>query len=160
MNSKRGMRLAAMFALAAAAFTTVAGQLSDKIDRFQGSRLVAWESFTDNGLDYSYNVYAYYSKAADRKPLGYYSMLVPARGAGSFSSCNHNYWLIDGAPAPSLQASYDASSGAQIFRASLTRDDLERIAAAKSVEFKICNTEAAISASDIAGVEKLLKATR
>lgn len=147
-------------ALATASLAVSAGQLSDKTDRFQGSRQVAWESHTDPGADYSYNVYAFYAKAADKQPLGYYSLLVPARGTQSFSSCSQNFWLIDGKPAPSLRATYDASSGVQMFKANLTRADLERIAAAQAVEFKICNSEAAISASDIAGVKKLLEATK
>lgn len=160
MVNKRGVQAAVLLMLAEASLTAFAGQISDKTDRFQGSRLVAWESYTDKGFDYSYNVYAYYSKANDSAPMGYYSMLVPARGTESFASCNHNYWLVDGAPAPNLQATYDGSSGVQIFRTNLTRVDLERIASAQSVEFKICNTEAAVSAGDIAGVKKLLDATQ
>lgn len=71
----------ALFAIFAAAFflpsIVFAGQLTEKLDRFNGSRLVSWESFSDPGREYSFNVYAHYADAKDAKPYGYYALLVP-----------------------------------------------------------------------------------
>lgn len=154
----------ALSAIFAAAFflpsIVFAGQLTEKLDRFNGSRLVSWESFSDPGRGYSFNVYAHYADAKDARPYGYYALLVPPFGASSFSECHHNQWLVDGKQAPNLNGIYETMGNSQTFRLELQRTDLESIAAAKSVEFKICNSEGSISASDLAGVKKLVESTR
>jgi hypothetical protein len=137
-----------------------AGQLTEKVDRFNGSKQVAWESFSDPGRGYSLNVYAHYADAKDAKPYGYYALLVPPFGASSFSDCHHNQWLVDGKPARNLNGIYESMGSSQTFRLELQRADLESIASASSVEFKICTSEGSISASDLAGVKKLVESTK
>lgn len=137
-----------------------AGKLVEKVDRFKGTRTVAWESFSDPDRGYSFNVYAFYSKSDDPRPLGYYSLLVPPFGTDSFSGCSDNYWLIDDKSAPELKATFESMGSSQTFRSSPSRSVLEKIATAKKVEFKICNTESALDASDLDGIRKLLDATR
>ena len=156
------MRLLPIFTLAACLFSAVAaaGQISEKVDRFRGTKTVAWESYMDPGRGYSYNVYAHYAKPSDKSPYGYYAILVPPAGTESFGSCSQNAWLIEDVPAAELEAAYDASSGAQMFRTVFKRDTLKKLGAAKSVEFKICNTEAAVSQADLAGIRQLLDATK
>lgn len=137
-----------------------AGELTEKVDRFTGTKMVAWQSYRDPGGGYSYNAYAHYSKASDPQPYGYFTLLLAPAGTASFTACSFNDWLIDGVPAPELAGQYENKGGSQTFRAELPRKALEKIARAKSVEFKICNTEGALSASDINGVGKLLNATK
>ena len=138
----------------------MAGQIVDKTDRFRGTRTVSWESFRDPERSYSYNVYAQYAKADDPTPRRYYALLALPAGSPSYASCDSNAWLVDGARVPELTARYDASSGAQLFNVALNQGLLERLAKAQSVEFKICNTEAAISPEDLAGVRELLERIR
>jgi hypothetical protein len=137
-----------------------AGELTDKTDRFRGTRLVSWQSYTDSGRTYSYNVYAHYSNVADKEPYGYYAVLVPPFGSEPFGSCNHNTWLVDDKRAPELEMAYVNSDGPESFRVNLQRSDLERLAAAEKVEFKICTTEGAITKGDLEGMRKVLAATK
>lgn len=155
------MRFVSVCALVACALAgpALAGQLNEKVDKFKGTRTVSWESFKDPGRGYSLNVYAHFAKSYNAKPFGYYALLVPPHGTASFADCHQNDWLIDGAPTPELASAYRASGNSQMFRVELGRSTLEKIASAKSVEVKICNTEAEISAADIAGVRQLLHAT-
>ena len=156
------MRLLHPFTLAACLVSTIAaaGEITEKTDRFRGTKTVSWESYRDPGRGFSYNVYAHFAKPSDKAPYRYYAILVPPAGTESFGSCSDNVWLIDDVRAPELEASYDASSGTQMFRTVLNRDTLEKLGAAKSVEFKICNTEAAVSQADLVGIRQLLEATK
>jgi len=140
--------------------SATAGKLVEKVDRFKGTRTVAWESFSDPNRGYSFNVYAFYSKPDDSKPFGYYTLLVPPFGTDSFSSCSENYWLVDDKPVPELKAAFESMGSSQTFRSTPSRSVLEKLATAKKVEFKICNTESALDASDLSGIRKLLDATR
>lgn len=151
--------LACVVVVCAIAGSALGGQLSEKVDRFKGTKTLSWESFRDQDRGYSFNVYAHFSKADDSAPYGYYSLLVPPGGTESFASCHRNHWLVDGVPVPELEAAYSASGRSQIFRSTLTRKTLERISRAKTVEFKICNTEGSVSASDLDGLRQLLHAT-
>jgi hypothetical protein len=142
------------------ASTATAGKITEEVDRFKGTKTVAWQSFSDPGRGYSFNVYAFYSKPNDTKPYGYYTLLVPPYGTDSFSGCSDNYWLVDDKPAPELKAIFETMGSSQTFRSTPSRSMLENLAAAKKVEFKICNTESSISASDLGGITQLLDATR
>lgn len=151
--------LACTVMVCAIAGSALGGQLTEKVDRFKGTKTLSWESFRDQDRGYSFNVYAHFSTAADSAPYGYYSLLVPPRGTESFAACHQNHWLVDGIPAPELEAAYSTPGQAQIFRSTLTRQALEKISRAKTVEFKICNTEGSVSASDLDGLRQLLDAT-
>lgn len=156
------MRLLYPCALGACLISALAsaGQVSEKTDRFRGTKTVSWESYRDAARGYSYNVYAYYAKSGDSAPSNYYAILVPPRDAESFSSCNHNAWLIDGQPAPAMEATYEPSGATQMFRAVVSRETLQKLSSAENVEFKICNAEGSISEADLAGIKSLLDSTK
>lgn len=153
----------ALFLLAMMSTATHAGALQDKTDRFTGTRSVAWNSIPEHEHEFAVTAFAFYPKGASA-PSAYNISLTTYSDSGELMNCHHSSWLIDGQPAPELEGKYeyDPASNVVIERlsADISRQTLERVAEAKSVEFKVCYTEGALSQDELVGIRKVLEATR
>ncbi|TLP74747.1 hypothetical protein FEA48_11065 [Pseudomonas nitroreducens] len=153
----------ALFLLAMMSTAAHAGVLLDKTDRFRETRAVVWNSIPDNDREFALSALAFYPKGA-ASPSSYTFTLTTYSDTGEYARCHHNAWLIDGQRSMELESSYENSPQASVvierFTSKVSREVLERVAAAKLVEFKICGTEGAISAADIDGVRQVLDATK
>lgn len=142
---------------------SAAGVFEDKTDRFNGVRVVAWNTIPSEVETFATSTIAFYPKG-EVKPYQYKVQLITFADAMQYRDCNHIDWLVDGEPAPYLTAKYkedrSASAAIETFDLDLDRATLQRLAAAKNVEFKVCNTESSISAADMAGLRKVLTETQ
>lgn len=145
--------------LAMAAISVSAGELKDTVDRFKGSRVVAWEAFRDQTRPFSFSSYAYYVNSADKAPYGYYSVLVAKPGVLARRECAEIDWLIDGTPDRSLKATSSDQGAAKSFMIQMSRPELSKLAAAKSIEFRACGVEGKIDKDDVDGLIQVLKST-
>lgn len=139
-----------------------AGGFEDKTDRFNGVRVVAWNTIPSEVETFATSTIAFYPKG-EVKPYQYKIQLITYADAMQYDDCNHVDWLVDGLPAPYLEARYkgdrSASAAIETFDVELDRASLQKLAAARTVEFKVCNTESSISAADMDGLRKVLKQT-
>lgn len=162
MLNKLGVATLSAISLCAS-LSVQAGAFEDKTDRFSGSRTVSWNSIPPKEEEFSLSGLAIYAKG--QKTPGYYSVtLTTYSDSWQFINCKFNDWLVDGEPFPALRGAYDntmaGSSTIERFTAQMSRKDLEAVAAAKLVEFKVCNVEGKVSTEDLSGIRKILEATK
>src|SRR5476651_1714401 len=158
------MRLSILaFSACAFALSANAGVLEDKADRFTGSRAVQWLSVPSEEGKFSLSASAYYLKGSSR-PDGYTLRLVTWSARGRYTDCHHSNWLVDGVAAPNMDFGYTSSAAGsatmESFSLRTQRDTLERLSAAKVLEFQVCGTEGVVSAEDLSGMRKVLDGTR
>ena len=162
MLNKLGVAALSAIALCAS-FSVQAGAFEDKADRFSGSRTVHWNSIPSKEEDFALSTLAIYAKG-QKTPAYYGVTLITYSHSWQFISCNFNDWLVDGKPFPALSGTYEnsmaGSATIERFTAKMSRKDLETVAAAKLVEFKVCNTEGKVSSEDLSGIRKVLEATK
>lgn len=150
-------------ALLAISATSHAGVFEDKTDRFTGVRSVAWQTIPAEAESFAVTTAAYYSKGSPT-PNEYFFQIITYANTSQFAGCPYVDWLIDGEPAPYLNAKYssDSTGSATIERFAMTPDraTLTKLASAKLVEFKVCNAESSISSDDMAGLRRVLAETK
>lgn len=133
--------------------------LSEKTDRFTGIQSISWNSLPDNDGDFAFATSVAFSEVGNQRR--YDGQLITYGDVGRFTNCNWTYWLLDGRKAPEIQTEYKSShiSSATIERFVLTDPEamLPILAAAKRVEFRVCNTEGQISGEDLGGIRKVLE---
>lgn len=140
-----------------------AGVLKDETDRFSGTRSVSWRSMPQGVEPFSLSATVFYPKGY-AVPYSYDIQLVSVSDHSRYRECHHTYWLVDGAPDPYLEMTYSETSGGSAsierFSKSVDRQNLERIAAAKVIEFQICGVEGSVSDQDMDGLRQVLAATK
>lgn len=145
------------------AFGAYGGGFTDRTDRFTGNRSVRWNSVPFEAEKIGLSSYAFYPKGAET-PYEYGLSLLTWADKWQFLSCHHTNWLVDGQPDPSLVFKYThemaGSATTESFDMTAPRSTLERLASAKLVEFSICGKEGSVSHDDIAGIQKVLDATK
>lgn len=140
-----------------------AGVFEDKTDRFTGVRSVSWNTIPPEAETFAVTTAAYYPKGSST-PAGYFVKIITYANTAQFDSCPYVDWLLDGEPARDLDTVYssDSAGSSTIERFALTPDraTLAKLAAAKQVEFKVCNVESSINQEDLEGMRKVLAATK
>ncbi|WP_328821550.1 hypothetical protein [Pseudomonas paraversuta] len=90
--------------------------------------------------------------------------LVAVSDRSRYRECHHTYWLVDGAPDPYLEMTYSEISGGsssiERFSKRVDRQNLERLAAAKLIEFQVCGVEGSVSTQDMDGLRQVLAVTK
>lgn len=140
-----------------------AGIFKDETDRFTGNRAVTWDSLPSKPEDFSFSTVALYLKGSPAP--GYYKIqLMTWSDRGQFRECHHTNWLVDGTLDPYLEFEYSsASAGTAVmerFDKQVDRSNLQRLAAAKLIEFQVCGTEGKVSRADMEGLRKVLESTK
>ena len=140
-----------------------AGVFKDEVDRFNGSRSVTWTSIPDEAEGFSFSTLVFYPKS-DAAPFAYSIEIMTRADHWQYLDCHHTDWLVDGVRDPYLEMEYShsmaGSSTMERFTKRVDRQNLERLASAKLVEFKVCGTEGKISEKDMEGLRKVVEATR
>lgn len=153
----------ALILLAMMSTAAHAGVLLDKTDRFTGVRGVAWNSIPANEGEFSLSTLAFYAEG-ESTPRSYSLELTTYSANGEYATCHFTSWLIDGKRAPELEGKYVHDPAGNVvverFTASVSRDLVAKVAAAKLVEFKVCGTEGVVSSADIDGARQVLDATK
>ncbi|WP_025804626.1 hypothetical protein [Pseudomonas chlororaphis] len=140
-----------------------AGVFKDEVDRFNGSRSVSWMSIPEEAEGFSLSTMAFYPKGY-AAPYAYRIELLTRADRWQYLDCHHSDWLVDGVRDPYLEMEYSntvaGSSTMERFTKRVDRQNLERLASAKLVEFKVCGTEGKVSEKDMDGLRKVVNATR
>ncbi|EJM92445.1 hypothetical protein [Pseudomonas sp. GM67] len=159
----RALSICLAFGILSFSAISQGGVFEDKTNRFNGVRSVGWNTIPNEAESFAVTTDAYYSKGST-KPDGYFVQIITFADAMQYSGCSHVDWLVDGEPAPYLVAKYSSdytgSAAIERFNLELDRASLEKLGAAKLVEFKICTTESSISADDMEGLRKVLAQTK
>ncbi|WP_128082462.1 hypothetical protein [Pseudomonas nitroreducens] len=136
-----------------------AGVLSDEVDRFDGTRTIAWRTLPDGPNDF-----AFWAAIGipESKAGRFYMAHLFTYGDRQFASCNETRWLLDGRRAPEIRTTYRVdragSNTIEYFDLADPRSMLPIIAAAKKVEFQVCTVEGRIKDADLDGIRQMLKA--
>lgn len=140
-----------------------AGVLKDETDRFSGARSVSWRSMPQGVELFSLSATVFYPKGY-AAPYSYDIQLVAVSERSRYRECHHTYWLVDGAPDPYLEMTYSEISGGsssiERFSKRVDRQNLERLAAAKLIEFRVCGVDGSVSAQDMDGLRQVLAVTK
>ena len=140
-----------------------AGVLKDETDRFSGARSVSWRSMPQGVELFSLSATVFYPKGY-AAPYSYDIQLVAVSERSRYRECHHTYWLVDGAPDPYLEMTYSEISGGsssiERFSKRVDRQNLERLAAAKLIEFRVCGVEGSVSTQDMDGLRQVLALTK
>ncbi len=135
--------------------------VKDETDRFTGLRSVSWSTVPSSPEAFTFNTYAYLPEGQSAK---YLVELLTWGDEGRYRRCNFVNWLVDGQRATDLEATYASSSAGSAtierFTINLDRKAIEKLATAKSVEYKVCGDEGAIRADDLEGLRQVLSATK
>lgn len=131
--------------------------VKDEVDRFTGIRKVSWTSVVSGpGLFASYLATA--DKAGSFKKSTPVIILTTTGREWKYLKCNGTHWLADGARVPTIEVKHDGSvmTGGVIEHIAnrFTYADFQRLAAAKSVEYKVCNDEFILYPSEIEGLKR------
>lgn len=140
-----------------------AGVFKDETDRFTGNRAVKWDSLPSQASEFSFSTVALYLKSS-AEPGFYKVQLLTWGDRAEFRECHHTNWLVDGVLDPYLEYEYSSTSAGsgviERFDKQVDRTNLQRLASAKVIEFRICGTEGKISQGDMEGMRKILDATK
>ena len=135
-----------------------AGALADEVDRFDGTRTIAWRTLPDGPNDF-----AFFAAIGipESKTGRYYMAHLFTYGDRQFANCNETRWLLDGRRAPEIRTTYRmdraGSTIIEYFDLVDPRSMLPIIAAAEKVEFQVCSVEGQIKESDLNGIRQVLK---
>ncbi|MBF8732797.1 hypothetical protein IRZ59_20385 [Pseudomonas guariconensis] len=135
--------------------------INDSTDRFSGVRTISWEPIPSRAEEFVLTSSLYKGKEAKVSRLSV--ELLTYGHSQQYESCNHVYWLADGIPVDGIPTDYSAefASGVVIERFKLKPADgaLDKLASAKKVEFKVCNTEGIVSDNDLSGFKAVFAKT-
>lgn len=138
-----------------------AGHLNDETDRFTGMRSVTWATLPSTEEEFVLKSSAYIAESGN----AYYQVqLITYADSSRYQNCHWVDWLVDGRRAPELKAEYglDHGSGVSIerFTVKADRKTLERLASARTVEYKVCNDEGVVRDEELRGLREVLAATK
>lgn len=157
------MMLAVSASLSLLAGSAFAGEFTDKVDRFTGTRSVGWTSVPAEENAFSLTSRALMPKGV-AAPGSYLLYLDTWSSKRLYSSCNHTVWLVDGEPAPWVVTQYESRDAGPVvlesFSFKLAKSEAERFASAKTVEFRACTTEGMISQDDLQGFARVVSETK
>lgn len=149
------------FVMAGGGQKALAVTINDSIDRFSGVRTISWEPIPSGPEEFVLTSSLYKGKEAKLSRLSV--ELLTYSHSQQYGSCNHVYWLADGVPVDGISTDYspEFASGVVIERFQLKPADgaLEKLASAKKVEFKVCNTESVVSDNDLNGFKAVFAMT-
>lgn len=138
--------------------TTQAGVFKDETDRFTGLRAITWNSVPSQPKDFALSSYLTIPKQGQQFSR-YTLILTTWANEWQYIDCHSIDWLVDGRPAPYLNAEYTntaaGSAAIERFSAVVSKPDMIALSSAKLVEFKVCGTEGKVSESDLAGLRKV-----
>ncbi|WP_437880116.1 hypothetical protein [Pseudomonas sp. LRF_L74] len=144
----------------ATATSLVAGEL--RHEQTEDGSHVAWYSPPKPG-EAGLTAIARYEPDRQRPSL-YILQLSFAGGAHRFADCKRAFWRVDGQPAPQIATHYSQrTTGAvhlELFTGQLSREQLQRLASATTVEVQLCTEKVAVAADDLNGLKQVLAATR
>ena len=133
--------------------SVMAVTINDSVDRFTGVRTITWAPAPSGPEEFALNSAIF--KTADPATQILKVELITYADRQQYESCNHVYWLADGKQVAGLDTVYSAEFGKSVVieRFKLEADDrtFQTLAAAKKVEFKVCNTEKVVSDNDLSG---------
>jgi hypothetical protein len=140
-----------------------AGAFKDEVDRFTDNRSVSWMAMPSQPKDFSFSVFAFYPKGYTT-PYLYRIQLLTRSDQWQYLDCHHTDWLVDGKRDPYLEMKYEnsmaGSSTLESFSKRVDRANIERLASSKLIEFKVCGTEGRVSEQDMAGLRRVVDATK
>ena len=142
--------------------SAMAGGFVDKINRFSSVRTVSWSRDIGHSGEFGFSVSAYI--ASDKKSALYDLTLITVSDHWRYMRCNSTAWLVDGKAAPYIRSDYKSSMGdsstIEMLQATLSLADLTKLAAARTIEYQVCNDEGSLTPSDIDGIRKVLSAVK
>lgn len=146
-------------ALLAASSLAQGGELTDNVDRFSGDRSIVWRALPATKDEFSFSSTVVVREGGARR--AYDGNLITYGSRGRFANCNQSLWLVDGRRAPNIQTEYKSTrtsdSVIELFYLTDPKEMLPVLAAAKTVEFRICNQEGQISKADLEGIRQVLE---
>ncbi|TWI48021.1 hypothetical protein IQ22_04214 [Pseudomonas duriflava] len=142
---------------------TYAGELTDETDTFRERRSVVWTG-EPSADDLTFSLLANQSETSSGNKNTFYTAKLSSSGKSArFPGCFSSRWTVDGDPFPALDGRYKLNTFREIygedFSTSVSRESLERIVAAKRVEFRACDVRGTLSADDRQGIQRVLDAT-
>lgn len=158
------MRLALLLLVAVPALA-LSQVVEDKMDRFTGERELKYSEASDKPIGTpSFNMSATLSPSNQRISVTFIVANVADRRVASawkYLRCHDVNWLLDG-KAFSLGASVHSG---QVVRGGVielvtqvvTREQLEQMAAADGIEYRICNDEYRLSQFDLTAIRSISK---
>jgi len=132
----------------------------DEVDRFTGIRKISWENRLtgpDMGFFATYLVFA--DKQGSFKISKPAIVLTTSSREWKYLRCNTTYWLADGKRVEPINVRHDGTTyrGGVIEQVvnEFSLEAFQQLAAAKSVEYRVCNTEAYLFASELEGLKQV-----
>jgi hypothetical protein len=137
--------------LAIAGQQALAASINDSVDRFSGVRTISWEPIPSGPEEFVLTSSLYQVKEASEGRLSV--ELVTYAHTQQYDSCNYVYWLADGVPVQGISTNYSVDFASPVvierFKLVPAKGALEKLASARKVEFKVCNTESVVSDNDL-----------
>lgn len=140
------------------------GEIEVKVDRFDGSTTVQTKVPTKPKTLVKrprFDLIGRYTGEAQRTKPGIAIMLISLSEEWQYLSCNTTYWLVDdkplGLPQPTHKGSIRSGFVVEyLIIAPVPLSALQQMAAAKKVEFKVCNDEFTLNKEEMADLRKFV----
>lgn len=137
-----------------------AGELTDRYDRFEQKRDLQWLSGVRSADPQAMGLTASVVFNGDQ-PINVLAHLAGSFERIEYADCNSVHWLADGSPVRPKTSTYrllqrnQPGAYIEMFTSIFTVDEFVRLARAKVVEYKVCNTEGVIPAEDLDGMRQI-----
>lgn len=141
---------------------SASAEITDNTDRFSGARTIRYSSDSEIALRAPMINIVGLDLRGDRSGAILVSIGNSSRGPNGgwqYLKCRETHWLADGHPFAPEKSTYDGDvlrgGVLEKFTYHLTVDQLSELAAAQTIEFKICNDEFAFTPADIEGLREV-----
>lgn len=132
----------------------------DETNRFNGNRTVSYQTNYDDTVPFNKTI----AVASDGKlPLGGFVSLIKTSPRHQYAKCKHTSWLVDGKPVSPEKVTYSSSvntnpvSVTERISSFFSFKDMDRLANARLVEYRICTEEGAFTIGEKAGITKVMR---